>query len=75
MTQQDISMPVHYSRYEDDIYCVLNSLEYVEMSLSSLISLHPNLKFTDKIGPYKLASMDTQISLSYDNDPSLITNV
>ena len=33
MAQQDVSMPVHYSGYIDDIFCVFNSLEYVEMLL------------------------------------------
>ena len=28
IAQQDVSMPVHYSRYVDDIICVFNSLEY-----------------------------------------------
>ena len=34
MGQQDVSMPVHYSRYVDDIFCVFNSLEHVKMFLS-----------------------------------------
>ena len=75
MTQQDILMPVHYSRYVDDIFCVFNSLEYVEMFLSFLTNLHPNLKFTCEIGPHSVASMDTNISLSSNSDCSLITNV
>ena len=29
--QQDISIPVHYSRYVDDIFCVFNSLEHAKM--------------------------------------------
>ena len=68
-------MPVHYSRYVDDIFCVFNSLEYVKMFLSFLNNIHPNLKFTCEIGPQKLAFMDTQISLSYNNDLTLITSV
>ena len=68
-------MPVHYSRYVDDIFCVFNSLEYVKMFLSFLNNIHPNLKFTCEIGPQKLAFLDTQISLSYNNDLTLITSV
>ena len=45
------------------------------MSLSFLNNLHSNLKFTCEIGPHKLAFLDTQISLSSNNDPSLITSV
>ena len=75
MAQQDVSMPVHYSRYVDDIFCVDNSLEYVRMFLSFLNNIHPNLKFTCEIGPQKLAFLDTQISLSSNNDLSLITSV
>ena len=55
MAQQDVSMPVHYSRYVDDIFCVLNSLEYVKMFLSFLNNIHPNLKLTCEVGPLKLA--------------------
>ena len=29
MAQQDVFMPVYYSRYVDDIFCVSNSLEFV----------------------------------------------
>ena len=75
MTQQDIFMPVHNSRYVDDIVCVFYSLGYVKRFLSFLNNLHPNLKFTYEIWPYKLAFVDTQISLSSYNDLSLITNV
>ena len=74
ITQQDVSIPVHYSRYVDDIFCDLNSLEYVKMLLSFLNNMHPNLKFTCEIGPQKLAFMDTKISLSSNNDLSLITS-
>ena len=66
---------VHYSRYVDDIFCVSNSLEYTKMFLSFLNNLLPNLKFTCEIGPHKLAFMDTKISLSSNNDLSLITSV
>ena len=48
MTQQHISMPVHYSRYVY-IFCVSNSLEYAKMFLSLLSNLHPNLMFTYEI--------------------------
>ena len=75
MTQQDVFIPVHYSRYVDDILCVFNSLEYVEMFLCFLNNIHPNLKFACEIGIQKLAFLDTQISLSSDNDLSLITSV
>ena len=75
MAQQDVSMPVHYSRYVDDIFCILNSLEYVEMFLNFRNNMHPNLKFTCEIGPQKLAFLDTQISLSHNNYLSLITSV
>ena len=75
MGQQDVFMPVHYSRYVDDIFCVFNSLEYVNMFLSFLNNIHSNLKFTCEIGPQKLAFLDTQISLSSNNDLSLITSV
>ena len=75
MAQQDESMPVHYSRYEDDIFCVFNSLEYAKMFLSFLNNIHPNFKFTGEIGPQKLAFLDTQISLSSNNDLSLSTSV
>ena len=68
-------MPVHYSRYVDDIFCVFNSLEYVKTFLSFLNNMHSNLKFTWEIGPQKLAFLDTQISLSSNNDLSIITSV
>ena len=44
MAQQDVFMPVHYSRYVDDILYVTNYLEYVKMFISFLINMHPNLK-------------------------------
>ena len=72
MAQQDVSMPVHYSRYVDDIFCVFNSLENVEIFLSFLNNMHSNIKFTCKIVPHKLAFLDTQISLSSNNNLSLI---
>ena len=75
MGQQDVSMLVCHSRYVDDIFCVLNSLEYVKMFLSFLNDIHPNLKFSCEIGPQKLAFLDTQISLSSNDDLSLITSV
>ena len=75
MAQHDVSMPVHYSRYVDDIFCVFNFFEYVGMSLSFLNNIHPNLKLICEIGQQKLAFQDTQISLSSKNDLSLITSV
>ena len=75
MSQQDVSMPVNYSRYVDDIFCASKSLEYVSMFLSFLNDIHPNLRFTCEIGPHKLAFLDTLISLSSNNDISLITSV
>ena len=45
------------------------------MFLIFLNNIHPNLKFTSEIGPQKLAFLDTQISLSSNNDVSLITCV
>ena len=75
MTQNDILMPVYYSRYEDDILCVFSSLAYVKMFLSLLNNLNPNLKFTYEIGPHKLAFLDTKISSSSNNDLNSITNV
>ena len=75
MAQQDAFMPVHYSRYADDIFCIFNFLEYVEMFLSFLNNIHPNLRFTYEIGPQKLAFIDTLISLSSNNDLSIITSV
>ena len=75
MAQQDVFMSVHYSRYVDDIFCVYNTFEYVEMFLSFLNNMHPNLKFTCEIGTQKLAFLDTQISLPSNNDLSLITSV
>ena len=68
MTQQDIDMPVYYTRHVDDIFCVFNSIEYAKMILSFLNNLHPNLMLSYEIGPHKLAFMDTQISLSSNND-------
>ena len=68
-------MPVHYSRYVDDIFCVSNSLEYVKMFLCFCNKLDPNLKFTCEIWPHRLAFQDTQISLCSNNDLSLITSV
>ena len=53
MAQRDVFMPVHYSRFVDDIFCVFNSIEYVKMYLSLLNNMHPNLKFTCEIGPPK----------------------
>ena len=64
MTQQDIFMPVYYSRYVDDILCAFSSSEYVQMFLNFLNNLHHNLKFTYEIGPHKLAFLDIIISLS-----------
>ena len=75
MAQQDVSMPVHYSRYVDDIFCVFNSLEYAKMFLSFLNNIHPNLKSNCEIGPKKLAFLDSQISLSSNNDLSLINYI
>ena len=45
------------------------------MFLSFLSNIHPNLKFTCEIGLQKLPFLDTQISLSSNNDISLITSV
>ena len=45
------------------------------MFLSFLNNIHPNLMFTCEIGPQKLEYLDTQISLSSNNDLSLITSV
>ena len=56
-------------------FSVLNSLEYAKMFSSFLNKLNPILKFTYEIGPHKLAFLDTQISLSSNNDLSLSTNV
>ena len=42
MAQKDVFMPVLYSRYIDDIFCVSNSLEYVKMSLGFLNNMHSN---------------------------------
>ena len=75
MAQHDVFMPVHYSRYVDDIFCVFNYLEYVQMYSSFLNNIQSYLKFTCEIGPEKLAFLDTQISLSSNNDLSLITSV
>ena len=72
MSQQEIFMPVHYSTYVDDFFCVFDYLEYAKIFLRFLNNLHPNLKHTYEIGPYKLAFLDTQISLSSNNDHSLI---
>ena len=65
---------VHSSRRVDDIFCVFSTLEYVEMFLMLLNSMHPNLKFTCEIGPHKLAFLAILISLSSNNDLSLITS-
>ena len=59
MTQQDIFMPVLYSRYVDYIFCVYNCLEYANMFFNFLNNLHPNLKFNYEIGQHKLASFFT----------------
>ena len=75
MAQQDVFMPVHYSRYVDDIFCVYNSLENAKMFLSFLNNNFYNLKLTCEIGTQKLTFLDTKISLSSNNDPSLITSV
>ena len=75
MTQQDVFMPVHCTRYVDDIFCVFNSLEYAKLFLCFLNNMHPNLRFTCEIGPHKFAFLDIQITLSSNNDPSLITSV
>ena len=75
MTQQDIFMPVYYSRYVDEIFCVYDSLEYAEMFSTFLNNLHPNLKFICEIVPRKIAFLDTQISLSSNYYLSLITSV
>ena len=45
------------------------------MIFSFLNNLYPNLKLTYEIGSHKLAFLDIQISLSSNNDFSLITNV
>ena len=75
MTQQHIFMCVYYSGYIDDIFCVFNSLEYTKMFLNLLNNLHPKYKFTYEIGLYRLAFLDTKISLSSNNHSSLISNV
>ena len=75
MAQQDVFMPVHYSRYVDDIFCVFNSLEYAKMFLCFLNNMHSNLKFTCEIGLQKLAFLDANISLSSNNDINLTTSV
>ena len=78
MAQQDVFMPMHYSTYEDDIFCVVSSLEYVEMFLSFLIHMLPTLKLNlinCETGPQKLAFLDTQISQYSNDDVSLITSV
>ena len=75
MAQQDVFMPVHYSRYVDDIFCIFDYLEYVEMFFSFHNNIHPNLKFICEIGSQKLAFLDARISLSSNNDLSLMTSV
>ena len=75
MTQQGVFMPVHYSRYVDDIFFVFNALQHAKMFLRFLNNLHHNLKFTCEIGPHELAFLDTHISLCSNNDLCLITNV
>ena len=75
MAQQDVFMSVHCSRYVDDIFCVFNSLEYVEMFLRFFNYIHPNFKSTCEIRPQKLAFLDTHISPSSNNDLSLIASV
>ena len=62
-------MPIYYSGYVDDIFCVFNSLEYANMFLSFLNMLSPILKLTYEMGASKFAFLDTQISLSSNNDP------
>ena len=56
-------------------FCVFKSLEYAQMSLGFLKNLHHNFKFAYEIGPRKFAFLDTQISLSSNNDFILITSV
>ena len=75
MAQQDVHMPVHYSRYVDYIFCVFGSLEYAKIILSFFNNLNPYLKSTYKIGTHKLAFLNTMITLSSNNDLSSITNV
>ena len=75
MTQRDIFIPVHYPTCVDEIFCVFISIEYVEMSLGFLNNLHPNMKFSCEVGPHNLTFLDTQISLSSNNDLCIITNV
>ena len=73
--ENKLAMHAQYSRYEDDIFCIFYSLEYVKMFFIFLKDLHHILKFTYEIAPHKLAFMDTLMSLSSNNDFSLITNV
>ena len=68
-------MPSYYSSYVDDKFCVFNSKEYVQMFLGFLNNYHHNLRSTYEIGLHIVAFMDTQISLSSNNDLSLITSV
>ena len=45
------------------------------MFLGFLNNLQPNLNFTYEIGPHKLVFLDIKMSLSSNDDFSLITNV
>ena len=74
MTPQHISMPVFYSRYVDDIFPVFD-IRICTKNLYFLNNLRPNMKFTYEIGPHDLAFLDILISLSSNNDFSLIRNV
>ena len=69
----DPTSPALYLRYVDDIFCVFRQGSSHQAFLKKLNDLHPNLRFTEEIGPSTLPFLDTTISLP-DIDGGTVTS-
>ena len=56
--------PVFYTRYVDDVFCVLRKGVDFQPFLKKLNSLHSNLAFTFEIGGNSLPFLDTNVDIS-----------
>ena len=70
--QQDISDPVFYLRYVDDIFCIFRSGVKFEPFLEKLNGLHKNLTFTFEIGGRTIPFLDTNITLDGEGFSSTV---